>query len=101
MKKRTILIAIALLLCACSFRAVRGSGRMATESREVGDFDRVSLTSSGEVILIQGDGRSLTVETDDNVMQHVTTRVSGGTLTLGTEIGVLVRPTRLKFTLRV
>jgi hypothetical protein len=101
MKKRTILIAVALLLCACSLRAVRGSGRLVTESREVGDFDRVTLTSSGEVILTQGDRGSLTVETDDNVMQYVTSEVKGGTLTLGTEIGKLVRPTWLKFTLSV
>jgi hypothetical protein len=74
---------------------------MATESRKVDDFDRVSLASSGEVILTQGDGSSLTVETDQNVMQYVTTEVRGGTLILGTKSGVLVRPTRLRFTLRV
>ena len=101
MKKRTVLIAIALLLCACGLRAVRGSGKLVTESRDVSDFDRVSLAGSGEVILIQGETESLTIETDDNVMRYITSEVEGGTLTLGTESGKLVSPTRLKFTLRV
>ena len=101
MKKRTILIAIALLVCACGLRAVRGSGKLITESRDVSDFERVSLTGSGEVILIQGEEESLTVETDDNVMRYVTSEVTGGTLTLGTESGKLISATRLRFTLGV
>jgi hypothetical protein len=101
MKKCTILIAIALLLCACSLIGVRGSGKLVTEPREVKDFNRVSLSGSGEVILTQGDGGSLTIETDRNVMQYITSEVRGGTLTLGTKSGTLVRPTRLKFALRV
>jgi hypothetical protein len=100
-KKSTILTAIALLLCACGFRAVQGSGRLVTESREVRDFNRVSLSGSGEAIITQGDGASLTVETDDNVMPNVITEVEGGTLILRTERGKLITPTRLRFVLRV
>jgi hypothetical protein len=101
MKTRICTIAVVLLLCACDLVGVRGSGKLITESRNVSDFDRVTLAGSGEVILTQGDGESLTVETDDNVMQYVTTEVRGGTLTLGTEPGKRVSPTRLKFALRV
>jgi hypothetical protein len=101
MKARVCTIALVLMLCACSLGAVRGSGKLITESRTVRDFDRVSLSGSGEVILTQGDGESLTVETDGNVMQYVTSEVRGGTLTLGTEPGKRISPTRLKFTLRV
>jgi hypothetical protein len=101
MRKRMIWIALALLLCACSFGIVRGSGRLATESREVRNFDRVALTGSGEVALTQGDEESLTIEADRNVMQYITSKVENGTLTLGPERGTIVRPTRLKFTLEV
>jgi hypothetical protein len=99
MKKRLFCLAICLLLCACSF--VRGSGRLITESREVRGFERVALTGSGDLILTQGERESLTVQTDANVMQYVVTEVSGGTLTLGTEIGTSISPTRLTFTLTV
>ena len=98
MKRRTILIAIALLLCACGLRAVRGSGKLVTESRDASNFDRVSLGGSGTVILIQGEEESLTIETDRNVMRYVTSEVRGGTLVLGTKSGVMVSPTQLRFT---
>ena len=101
MKKHTLWIVMALLLCACSLNVVRGSGRLVTESREVRNFDRVSLTGSGDVILTQGDRESLTIETDRNVMRYITSEVRDSTLTLGTKSGTLVRPTRLKFTLAV
>jgi hypothetical protein len=67
----------------------------------VRDFDRVTLTGLGEVILTQGAGESLTIETDKNVMPYVTSEVKGGMLTLGIESGILARPTRLEFTLGV
>jgi hypothetical protein len=95
------LIVTGLLLGACSAKVVRGSRTYVTEAREVRGFDRVTLTGSGDVTLIQGERESLTVETDDNVMPYITTRVSGGTLTLGTKSGVSVSPTRLRFTLTV
>jgi hypothetical protein len=101
MKKHTILIVIALLLCACGLRAIRGSGTLVTESRDVSDFDRVWLGGSGKVILIQGQTDSLTIETDRNVMHYVTSEVRGGTLVLGTKSGVMVSPTRLRFTVSV
>jgi hypothetical protein len=101
MKKRLIRIVLALFLCACSLRTVQGSGRLVTESREVRNFDRVSLTGSGEVALTQGDEESLIIETDRNVMQYITSEVEGGKLTLGPERGTIVRPTRLTFTLGV
>ena len=101
MRKRTILIAIALLLCACGLRTIRGSGKLVTESRDVRDFDRVSLGGSGKVILIQDEEESLAIETDRNVMRYVTSEVRDGTLVLGTKSGVMVSPTRLRFTVSV
>jgi predicted small secreted protein len=105
MKRHLAWIAIAVLSCvllgACSANTIRGSGKRITESRPVSGIERVVLAGSGDVILTQGDRESLTVETDDNLMQHITTEVSGGTLTLGTQKGVNVRPTRLRFTLKV
>jgi len=97
----TTLIVTGLLLGACSAKVVRGSRKYVTEAREVRGFDRVTLTGSGDVTLIQGERESLTVETDDNVMPYITTQVSGGTLTLGTKSGLSLSPTRLRFTLTV
>ena len=104
-RKRLALLAVlfagCLLASACTLDMVPGSGARITESRPVSGIDRVSLTCSGDVILTQGDRESLTVETDDNLMQYITTGVSDGTLTLVTKVGVSPTPTRLKFTLTV
>jgi hypothetical protein len=49
----------------------------------------------GRVIITQGDEESLTVETDDNLMQYIETEVRGGTLELGfTEDDILLRPSK-------
>jgi hypothetical protein len=104
MYKLATLVLIVLLLGACGLKAVRGSGDLVTESRDVGGFDRVVLRGSGEVIITQDGTESLTVETDDNVIEYVTTEVKGRTLELGFEgfeDAVLVSPTRLIFDLHL
>jgi hypothetical protein len=97
----SLLTMAVLLLSACS--TTRGSGNLITESRNVSDFERVDLSGSGEVIIIQGEEESLTVETDDNVMPYVTTNVRKGTLYLSMNPGPnnYAAPTRLRFTLQV
>ena len=96
------LLAIAVLpLSACALGTLRGSGKLVTETRSVNDFNRVSLSGSGKVIITQGEEESLTIETDDNVIDYIASEVKGGTLTLGTKSGKSVSPTRLRFTLSV
>jgi hypothetical protein len=47
------------------------------------------------VIITQSDKESLTVETDDNLMQYIETQVRGGTLELGfTDDDILLRPSK-------
>jgi hypothetical protein len=97
-----LLFVVLLSVSACDATLTRGSGAYITEAREVSNFDSIDLSGSGEVIVTQGEGESLTIETDDNVMEHVKAEVSGGTLKLGFEDGLnLVSPTRLIFTVGV
>ncbi len=101
MYKRATLILIVLLLGACGLRGVRGSGDLVTESRNVSGFDRIAVSGSGEVIITQDGTESLTVETDDNVIEYITTEVKGRTLELGFKDTVLAWPTRLTFNLHL
>ena len=94
-----LLVIAVILLGACN--VVRGSGDMVTESRSVSNFDSISLSGSGDVIINQDGEESLTIETDDNVMQYITSEVRGGTLHLGTENLTSGSPTRLVFTVGV
>jgi len=98
-----MLALVSLLLAACDPGA-GGSGKLVTESRELRGPVRRVVLNWGELVLVQGDKESLTVETDDNLIEYVETENPGGTLTLdmGTPPGVmLAMPTVLRFTLTV
>ena len=84
------LLIIGLLITACgsntilgSREAIKGSGNVITESREVSGFDGVSHTGIGRVIIVQGGEESLTIEADDNLLEYITSEVKSGTLELG------------------
>ena len=62
---------------------VRGSGDVVTVSREVKDFDQISILGMGEISIVQGDEESLTVTIEDNLLVYLWTEVKAGTLTLG------------------
>ena len=91
-----------LFITACGLRTIQGSGDVITESREVSGFDSVSHTGIGRVIITQGDKESLTIEADDNLMEHITSEVKNGTLELGFTDNVRFDPTpSITFTVSV
>ncbi len=103
MKQRSMWLTLIVLITAglaCAIpsipsgiRTIKGSGNVVTADRDVSGFDSVALLGFGRVIITQGDGESLTVETDDNLMQYIETEVRGGTLELGfTEDDLLLNP---------
>ena len=76
----TTLTMVVLLLSACGASYVRVSGNVITEERAVSGFDGVNMAGYGEVIITQGDAESLTIETDENLMQYIQTEVRNNTL---------------------
>lgn len=73
---------------------IDGSGTVVTETREVGDFDRVELAGQGVVTLGAGADGSIEIEADDNLLPAIQTTVSGGTLIIRTRAGTTIDPTR-------
>ena len=81
------LLILTVMITACSTlpdltNRVEGSGNLVSEDRSVRGFDRVSLSGFGEVNIVQGDKESLTVTTDDNIMEYIKTEVRGDNLEL-------------------
>lgn len=76
----TILTLVVLLLSACGASYVRGSGNVITEDRNVSGFNGLNMAGYGEVIITQGDAESLTIETDENLLQYIQTEVRNNTL---------------------
>jgi hypothetical protein len=77
---------------------IQGSGIVRSQDRTVSSFTSMELEGSGDVTLSQGLVRSVSVETDDNVLRVVRTEVVGGVLHLGFQPGTRIgRITRLSF----
>lgn len=90
--RRVISLAFILfVLSACS--VVRGSGNVVTESRAVSDFNQVSLSGSGELILNQGERESLEIEAEDNIIAVIETEVRDNTLYIGVKENTAISPT--------
>ncbi len=78
---------------------VQGSGLKVTDVRAVPEFTKVRVRNSANVIIQIGDEQSVEVEVDDNLVDVITTDVSGGEMTVSsdgsysTNLGVTVRVT--------
>lgn len=59
---------------------IKGSGVVAEEQRDVGEFSRVELSGSSDVEIRIGDTPSLLVRGDDNLISILETEVVDGTL---------------------
>jgi hypothetical protein len=96
-------VLVMLLISACGIVPVYGSGKVVTETRQVSGFDKVSVSGGGELVIIQDGTESMTVETDDNMMQYLVAEVRGGILHLYLQDQALsnLRPTHLIFTVHV
>jgi hypothetical protein len=71
---------------------VTGNGDLATEARDTGAFDAVSLSGGFNVVIRQGTGNKVEVKADRNLLPHIETRVveggKGRTLEIGPKKGV-------------
>ena len=66
-------------MTSISFSQTRGSGNVKSEDRKTGSFSAVKLSCSADLFISQGS-TSVTVKTDDNILELVETKVENGTL---------------------
>lgn len=97
-----MLLTAVLCLPACQLAGVAGSGNIVTEARQVSGFTRVAVAGFGDAVLVQGTEEGVVVETDDNLMQYVSTEVRDGVLYLDTRADgkrVNIKPSKsIRFT---
>ena len=93
-QRALVAIAIATIVAGCdgvlidisdSADAVRGSGTVISETRNVSGFDRVVLHGSGEVMIDVTGTESITIEAEDNIMPLLSSDIGGGQLDLDVE----------------
>lgn len=86
MLRRSLLVLVACSLTPLahadwfSGSAVRGSGNLRTEARDVGAFTGVALALPAVVDVRQSDKDGVSVETDDNILPLIATVVENGVL---------------------
>ena len=93
----TTILLVALLVSGCGFQALTGSGRVASETRNVSGFTSVTLAGIGSVYLAQGATESVRIEAEDNLIPYFETVVEGTTLKIGLKnryIGFSILPTQ-------
>lgn len=64
-----------------------GSGRMVSRDDTVGRFARLDLAGPIDVVIRQGNARSLSISAEDNIIDLVDYRIEGDVLRLGTREG--------------
>jgi hypothetical protein len=92
-----MVVVLMLLVVACGDEfagsdRVRGSGEVTVDARPIAEFERVVLAGEGDVLFGTGSDGLVDVETDDNLLVHIRTDVSGDTLTISTDPGIDIDP---------
>ena len=83
MKTKLVTITIALFFVVMLSSAMTGSfSDVKKENRNVGDFDKISLSISADLYLTQGSKNEVIIEADEDVLEKIETEVNGGTLNI-------------------
>jgi len=93
MKTRSLLIGVGIAIAVYIFLpfnsfniiGTKGSGNIIKETRTVSSFHGIDAGSAFEIIVKKGDVQSLEIETDDNIMPQIKSKVKEGILELSTK----------------
>lgn len=89
MLARFLIVVLAALIILGGCRAglqvagVVGSGRMTTQTYDFSRFDSVEISDTFQVDLTAGDGYSVEVTVDDNLVDHLQVEQHGDTVKIG------------------
>ena len=63
-------------------KSVKGNGELETITRNVGDYDEISVAGFFDVTLVAGNEGELTIEGESNLLEYIETEVNGDKLTI-------------------
>jgi len=101
---RTAIIILGILLCS-TFSAsaqwwggkkIKGNGNEITKNRTTAAYDQIKVSGSLDVVLVLGTEGKLKIQAESNLIDHITTEVSGQVLKIHTENGYSLNPSRGK-----
>lgn len=81
MKRLILLLLMSFSLLGCGYmRCVHGSGNVISETRDVAEFNSISVGGNANLYITQGPVQSLRIEAEDNILRIIKTKVNGRTL---------------------
>jgi len=80
MKNLFFLATLFLVALSSCTKDIVGSQQILTEERTVNDFEHIQVEGPVEVQVLFGESHKITVQADDNLMEHLNTTVNGNTL---------------------
>jgi len=100
-QKATLILATILLTTQMQAQSwfgnkVKGNGNVTTISRTTSDYDAIACAGSMDFILVKGKEGKLTIEGEENLLEHIVTEVKNNTLIVKVEKGVNLRESHNK-----
>lgn len=95
MKKLTILGLVLLLSASCTAqwgKRINGNGNVLTIERTTGDYDAISVSGWFDVELVEGQEGKITLKGEENLLEHIVTKVKNGSLSIRVEKGYNLQP---------
>lgn len=98
--KRFILLSYVLLASQLAIaqwfgqNTIKGNGNVIQDNRSIAKYDQIEMSGFFDVELISGTEGSLTITGEENLIPHIVTKVKGKTLTIETEKGYNLQPSK-------
>lgn len=92
--KKTLLIFAALITMAGlqAQKKIKGNGNLKTITRNTPDYDGIKCAGSFDYVLVAGTEGNITLEGEENLLEHIITEVKNGNLVIRTENRINLRP---------
>ena len=81
--KVSITILATILLIGCAQVTITGSGNVVTQEEALTGFDKLDVSGSFNVDVMQGENFRVVVRVDDNLVEHLDIVKQGSTLKIG------------------
>lgn len=83
--KITLLLSVLISFNSCHFICTEGKGPLKTEKRNLDEFKEIGLSLQADVSVIKGDDYSVNIEAEENLLEHIETKIRGSKLVISSD----------------
>jgi hypothetical protein len=91
-RKLVLSIVAIVLLTSCAqsqwFNRIKGDGNLISKTRNVGEYDKISVAGSFDVKLVSGKEGKLDIKIEENLLEYLITEVDNGKLRIKWKKGI-------------